>query len=107
MHGFHDSVLNSMIRNLLPTYLRRVAIACALAAAVLLLPLPASAGLIWNLGAGVGYLSLVFALALYVFPLRGEGIAHRRLSTITQHRRIGRIALVLAVLHTVILLVAQ
>ncbi|HME41111.1 MAG TPA: cytochrome c3 family protein [Steroidobacteraceae bacterium] len=96
-----------MIRNLLPSYLRRVAIACALAAALLLLPLPASGGLIWNVGAGVGYLSLIFALALYLYPLRGEGIAHRRLFTVTQHRRIGWIALALAVLHTVILLVAQ
>jgi predicted CXXCH cytochrome family protein len=78
-----------------------------LAAAVLLLPLPASGGLIWNLGAALGYASLAFAVVLYLYPLRGEGIAHRRLFTVSQHRRIGWITLSLAALHTAILLVAQ
>jgi predicted CXXCH cytochrome family protein len=94
-------------RNLTPSHLRRAGIACALAAAVLMLPLPASGGLIWNLGAALGYGSLVFAVVLYLYPLRGEGIAHRRLFTVSQHRRIGWIALSLAALHTAILLVAQ
>jgi Class III cytochrome C family len=94
-------------RNLLPSYLRRVGIVGALTAALLLLPLPASAGLIWNIGAGVGYASLVFAVALYLFPLRGDGVAHRRLFSISQHRRIGWIALYLGGLHVAILLVAQ
>jgi Class III cytochrome C family len=96
-----------MNRNLLPSHLRRAGIACALAAALLLSPLPASGGLIWNIGAAIGYGSLVFAVALYLYPLRGEGIAHRRLFTVSQHRRIGWIALYLAGLHTAILLVAQ
>ena len=78
-----------------------------LAAAVLLLPLPASGGLIWNLGAALGYASLAFAVVLYLYPLRGEGIAHRRLFTASQHRRLGWIALILAGLHTAILLFAQ
>jgi Class III cytochrome C family len=94
-------------RSLLPSHFRRVAIACVLAAALLLSPLPASGGFIWNIGAGVGYASLVFAFALYVFPLRGDGIAHRRLFALSQHRRIGWIALYLAGLHAAILLVAQ
>jgi hypothetical protein len=94
-------------RNLLPSHFRRVAIACALAAALLLSPLPASGGIIWNIGAGVGYASLIFAFALYVFPLRGDGIAHRRLFALSQHRRIGWIALYLAGIHAAILLVAQ
>jgi hypothetical protein len=94
-------------RNLLPSHFRRVAVACALAAALLMTPLPASAGIVWNIGAGVGYASLVFAFALYVFPLRGDGIAHRRLFALSQHRRIGWVALYLAGLHAAILLVAQ
>jgi hypothetical protein len=94
-------------RNLLPSHLRRVGIAGALAAALLLLPLPASGGLIWNIGAAVGYASLIFAVALYLFPLRGDGVAHRRLFSISQHRRIGWIALYLGGLHVAILLVAQ
>src|SRR5271163_2734219 len=96
-----------MNRNLLPSHLRRAGIACALTAALLLLPLPASAGFFWNVGAAVGYASLVFAVALYVYPLRGDGVAHRRLFTISQHRRIGWIALYLGGLHVAILLVAQ
>ena len=96
-----------MNRNHPPSHLRRVGIACAIAAALLLSPLPASGGLVWDIGAGVGYGSLVFAIALYLFPLRGDGIAHRRLFTISQHRRIGWIALCLAALHVVVLLAAQ
>lgn len=96
-----------MNRNLLPTHLRRAAVACAIAAALLMMPLPASAGLVWNIGAGVGYGSLVFAAVLYLFPLRGDGVPHRRLFTASQHRRLGWIALILAGLHTAILLVAQ
>jgi hypothetical protein len=94
-------------RNPLPSHLRRAGIACALAAAVVMLPLPASAGVFWNIGAGVGYASLIFALILYLFPLRGDGVPHRRLFTVSQHRRLGWIALLLAALHTVILLIAQ
>ncbi len=96
-----------MNRNLPPSYLRRTGIACAIAAALLLSPLPASAGFVWDLAAGLGYGSLVFALALYLYPLRGEGIPHRRLFTVSQHRRIGWIALMLAVAHVAILLAAQ
>lgn len=96
-----------MNRNLLPSHLRRAGIACAIAAALLLSPLPASAGLLWDLGAGVGYGSLVFAAVLYLFPLRADGAPHRRLFTISQHRRLGWIALILAGLHVAILLAAQ
>jgi hypothetical protein len=94
-------------RNPLPSHLRRAGIACALAAAVVMLPLPASAGVFWNIGAGVGYAALMFALILYLFPLRGDGVPHSRLFTVSQHRRLGWIALFLAVLHAVILLIAQ
>jgi hypothetical protein len=94
-------------RNLLPTHLRRAGVACAIAAVLLMAPLPASAGLVWNIGAGIGYASLVFAVVLYLFPLRGDGVPHRRLFTASQHRRLGWIALILAGLHTAILLAAQ
>jgi hypothetical protein len=96
-----------MNRNLPPSYLRRAGVACAIAAALLLSPLPASAGFIWDLGAGIGYGSLVFAVALYLYPLRAEGIPHRRLFTVSQHRRIGWIALILGLAHAAILLAAQ
>lgn len=95
-----------VIKKLLPTHLRRIGIALAVAAALLMSPLPASAGIIWDVGAGIGYAALVFAVALYLYPLRG-GIAHRRLFSLSQHRRIGWIALSLAGGHAVILLVAQ
>jgi Class III cytochrome C family len=94
-------------RNPLPPHLRRVGIACAFATLLLLCPLPASGGLIWDIGAGIGYAALVFAVALYLYPLRSDGLPHRRLFTLSQHRRIGWIALYLAGLHAVILLVAQ
>jgi hypothetical protein len=44
---------------------------------------------------------------LYLYPLRGEGLPHRRLFTLSQHRRIGWIVLVVGLLHAALLLVAQ
>jgi len=72
-----------------------------------MLPLPASAGVIWNIGAGIGYLALVAAVVLYLYPLRAHGVPHRRLFALSQHRRIGWIALYIAGLHAAILLAAQ
>ena len=96
-----------MNRKPLAPHLRRAGITCILAAAVLLLPWPASGGRLWDLSALLGYASAAFAVVLYLYPLRGQGIPHRRLSTVSQHRRIGWIALTLALLHTVVLLVVQ
>jgi len=76
-------------------------------AALLLCPLPASGGLTWDIGTIVGYASVVFAAVLYLYPLRGEGLPHRRLFTVSQHRRFGWIALGLAGLHTAIVLITQ
>jgi hypothetical protein len=90
-----------------PSLARRVGVAVALAAALLLCPLPASGGLVWDTGIAMGYLALVVAATLYLFPLRGAGLPHRRLLTLSQHRRIGWVALLLGLLHTAILLVAQ
>jgi Class III cytochrome C family len=86
---------------------RRVGIALALSAALLLCPLPASGGTLWDIGMGTGYVALVLATTLYMYPLRGDGLPHRRLFTLSQHRRIGWIALTLGALHAAILLLAQ
>lgn len=86
---------------------RRIGLACALVAALLLCPLPASGGILWDIGIALGYAALVVAVTLYLYPLRGEGLPHKRLFTLSQHRRIGWIALVLGLLHAAILLVSQ
>src|SRR5258708_29610908 len=79
-----------------PPHLRRIVVACVLLAALLMLPLPASAGLIWNISAGISYLALVAAVVLYLYPLRAHGVPHPRLFALSQHRRIGWIALYIA-----------
>jgi Class III cytochrome C family len=83
---------------------RRAATACGLLTALLLVPLPASGGMAWDLAAVLGYAAIVFALLLFLYPLRRPGLPHRLLFTITQHRRLGWLALILAVLHTLLLL---
>jgi len=90
-----------------PSLVRRIGVACALGAALVLCPLPASGGLLWDAGIGSGYVALVAAITLYLYPLRGEGLPHKRLFTLSQHRRIGWIALIVGLLHAAILLVAQ
>ena len=76
-------------------------------AAVLLVPLPASGGLAWDLSAVLGYLAGVFALLLFLYPLRRPGLPHRRLFTVTQHRRFGWLALILAAVHAALLLIIE
>jgi predicted CXXCH cytochrome family protein len=90
-----------------PSLVRRIGVACALGAALVLCPLPASGGLLWDAGIASGYVALVAAITLYLYPLRGEGLPHRRLFTLSQHRRIGWIALIVGLVHAAILLVAQ
>ena len=90
-----------------PSLVRRVGVASALAGALVLCPWPASGGLVWDVGIAIGYLALVSAATLYLYPLRGEGLPHRRLFTLSQHRRIGWIVLILGLLHAAILLVVQ
>jgi hypothetical protein len=86
---------------------RRIALACALVTALLLCPLPASGGTLWDIGIALGYAALVVAATLYLYPLRGEGLPHKRLFTLSQHRRIGWIALSLGLVHAAILLLSQ
>jgi Class III cytochrome C family len=86
---------------------RRVFLACACVAAVLLVPRPASAGFAWDVSAALGYAASAVALLLFVYPLRRAGLAHRRLFTVTQHRRLGWLALILTLLHVLLLLLRE
>jgi len=88
-------------------WVRRLLGALGLGVAIALCPLPVSGGVLWDLGIGVGYVALIGAATLYVYPLRGDGLPHRRLSTLSQHRRTGWLVLVLGAAHTVLLLVAE
>ena len=90
-----------------PSTTRRVGVACILLAGMLLWPLPASGGYGWDSGIAAGYAAVVFAATLYLFPLRGAGLPHRRLFTLSQHRRLGWIALALSIAHTAVLLIVQ
>jgi hypothetical protein len=56
---------------------------------------------------GTGYAALVVAVMLYLFPLRGEGLPHRRLFTLAQHKMLGWVALGLCLVHITILVIAQ
>jgi hypothetical protein len=86
---------------------RRLVGAIGLGAAIALCPLPASGGTLWDIGIGVGYAALAGVATLYLYPLRGDGLPHRRLSTLSQHRRTGWAALALGILHRALLLVAE
>ena len=86
---------------------RRLGGALALTAALLLCPAPVPGGLAWDLGMAVGYVALAFTATLYVYPLRGEGLPHKRLFTLSQHRRIGWTALILSSVHVALLLGAE
>ena len=86
---------------------RRLAGCLALGAAIALFPLPAAGGPVWDIGMGIGYAALALTATLYLYPLRGEGLPHRRLLTLSQHRRIGWLALISGAFHTAILLVTQ
>lgn len=88
-------------------YLPRVLAAGGVLAALLLVPVPASAGLVWDSTAIIGYAAIVFTFVLYLYPLRRRGLPQRRLLVLAQHRRIGWIALSLALLHAALLLLAQ
>lgn len=93
------------VRRHSPLY--RVAFGCGVLAALLLVPLPVSGGILWDIGMGTGYAALVVAATLYVFPLRGDGLPHRRLFTLSQHKVLGWAVLILCLLHITLLLIAQ
>jgi hypothetical protein len=87
--------------------IRRLAGALALTTALLLCPLPASGGISWDIAMGFGYGAITLVLMLYVYPLRGDGLPHRRLLTLSQHRQIGWTALYLSGLHVAVLFGAE
>ena len=86
---------------------RRIAVALAFGALLLLSPPVVSGGLIWDIGLGFGYLTLVLVLCLYLFPVRGDGLPHRRLLGLSQHRLVGWWTLGVASIHVVILIGTQ
>ena len=88
-------------------WVRRLLGTVGLGAAIALYPLPAAGGTLWDIGIGLGYATLPCVVTLYLYPLRGAGLPHRRLSTLSQHRRTGWIVLALGVLHAVLLVVAE
>jgi hypothetical protein len=102
--GHRASGLSHLARS---AWARRLLAALGAGAAIALIPLPAPGGIGWDIGIGTGYAALIVAVTLYLYPLRGDGLPHRRLFTLSQHRRIGWVALTLALLHTAILLIAQ
>lgn len=60
----------------------------------------------------MGYIAAAVALVLYLYPLRGAGLPgkalpHRRLLTVSQHRRLGWVALCLAAVHALILFAVE
>lgn len=86
---------------------RRLALALVLGGLLLLCPPVVSGNLLWDIGIGLGYVSVVLSLFLYVFPVRGEGLPHRRLLGLSQHRVVGWLTLGAALLHVGILLSSQ
>lgn len=88
-------------------WLRRTVLVLGFGAAILLCPLPAAGGAAWDTSMAAGYAALIFAAILYLYPLRGDGLPHRRLFTLSQHRRIGWATLALAAIHVAIILVEE
>lgn len=86
---------------------RRVGTALLLCALLLLSPLAYSGGIAWDIGVACGYVCVVLMVCLYIFPVRGDGLPHARLLGLSQHRILGWCLLIAAILHIVVLLVAQ
>ncbi|MFZ8442036.1 hypothetical protein ACO1ML_13685, partial [Staphylococcus aureus] len=85
----------------------RVGTALLLCALLLLSPLAYSGGIAWDIGVACGYVCVVLMVCLYIFPVRGDGLPHARLLGLSQHRILGWCLLIAAILHIVVLLVAQ
>ena len=86
---------------------RRVITGALVLAALLLVPLPASGGFDWDVSMALGYAAALVTLLLFIYPLRRARLPHRRLISITHHRRLGWLALILALAHVLLLLVRQ
>ncbi len=86
---------------------RRLVVALLLSGLLLASPPAASGSVIWDIGIVSGYVCVVLAIFLYVYPLRGDGLPHSRLLGLSQHRRIGWWMLAAALTHVAVLLAAQ
>ena len=86
---------------------RRLVVALLLTGLLLASPPATSGGLIWDIGIASGYVCVVLAVLLYVYPLRGDGLPHSRLLGLSQHRRMGWWMLAAALTHVAVLLAAQ
>ena len=86
---------------------RRLVIALLLSGLLLASPPAVSGGVIWDIGIVSGYICVVLAIFLYVYPLRGDGLPHGRLLGLSQHRRIGWWTLAAALTHAAVLLAVQ
>lgn len=87
--------------------LRRLIVALLLGGLLLASPPTSSGGLTWDVGIFSGYVCVVLVICLYLYPLRGDGVPHRRLYRLSQHRRIGWWVLGMATLHIAILWISQ
>lgn len=88
-------------------HLRRAAAAGLILAGILLAPLPASGGALWDAAAIAGYVAGALTVTLVIYPLRRPGLPHIRLFSIGQHRQLGWAALGFALLHVALLLASQ
>jgi hypothetical protein len=86
---------------------RRLVVAVLLSGLLLASPPAASGGVIWDIGIVSGYVCVVLAIFLYVYPLRGDGLPHGRLLGMSQHRRIGWWTLAAALTHVAVLVAVQ
>jgi hypothetical protein len=87
--------------------IRRAAGAGLILAGIILAPLPASGGALWDAAAIAGYMAVALTVVLFIYPLRRPGLPHIRLSSIGHHRQLGWAALGFAALHVVLLLASQ
>lgn len=92
---------------MVPSTYRRIAVAVGLGGLLLLSPPAVSGGILWDLAIASGYVCAAFAVFLYVFPVRGDGLPHGRLLGLSQHRLIGWWTLGAAVVHVAMLLILQ
>lgn len=88
-------------------HIRRAAGAGLILAGIILVPLPASGGPLWDAAAIAGYLAVALTVVLFIYPLRRPGLPHIRLSSVGHHRQLGWAALGFAALHVVLLLFSQ
>lgn len=88
-------------------HVRRAAAAGLILAGILLVPLPASGGVLWDAAAICGYLAGALTVVLFIYPLRRPGLPHVRLFPIGQHRQLGWAALAFALVHVALLLSSQ